>query len=135
MLNWLGRVALLVLSGLATLSIIASMAAVSNIHRSPGPIYADRPPPTATPSPPITETDQPFARVSDAARPAPETSPPDDQAWISVSPERATQEGDVARWMESLTYAVLALAGFLAATMVILLRISASLARIADRSV
>jgi hypothetical protein len=43
-----------------------------------------------------------------------------------------TDDREIARWLESLTYAVLALAGFAAACLLVLLRMTWHLARIAD---
>jgi len=126
--DWLGRTLLLVMAGLATLSIIASVASVSNIHGStpsrPGSeTVAER---FETPeTPPI----EPRERVSSEA-PVGESETDGVLAALSAAD---TQDGEIARWLESLTYAVLALAGFMAAALLVLLRITALLARIAER--
>lgn len=125
-LDWLGRVALLVLSVLATLSLVGSLASVSGGRLGdavPGRVGASTP-------------------VAEEARPAPletgETSEMPDLVngtapTGTVAVERPRAEDEIARWLKALTYAVLALAGFAAAGLLALLRITAHLARIADR--
>jgi len=127
-LDWLGRTLLLVMAGLATLSIVASVASVSNIHgsapsRSGGETVAER---FETPEMPPVE---PGERVSSET---PVGDSEDDGMLAALSAADA-QDGEIARWLESLTYAVLALAGFMAAALLVLLRITALLARIAER--
>jgi hypothetical protein len=126
--DWLGRTLLLVMAGLATLSIIASVASVSNIHgtspsRSGSDPVAERfEVPQAPPSEPgeRADTDAPVASAGE------------DGVLATLSATDA-EDDEIARWLESLTYAVLALAGFMAAALLVLLRITALLARIADR--
>ncbi len=126
--DWLGRTLLLVMAGLATLSIIASVASVSNIHgtspdRAGTQSIAER---TEAPEPPPVEPREP--------RPGPDSIGSDDEGGVLAALSAADEEdGEIARWLESLTYAVLALAGFAAAALLILLRITALLARIAER--
>lgn len=126
--DWLGRTLLLVMAGLATLSIIASVASVSNIHGT----SSSRPGSDSVaeqfevpPSPPIepgerADTDAPVASA-------------DEYGVLTTLPATDAEDDEIARWLESLTYAVLALAGFMAAALLVLLRITALLARIADR--
>lgn len=126
--DWLGRTLLLVMAGLATLSIIASVASVSNIHgstpsRPGGETVAERFDMPETP--PV----EPSERVSSDA---PVGEREDDRVLAALS-AADVQDGEIARWLESLTYAVLALAGFMAAALLVLLRITALLARIAER--
>lgn len=126
--DWLGRTLLLVMAGLATLSIVASVASVSNIHgstpsRSGSETVADR---FETPETPPVE---PSERESGEA-PVGESEADGMLAALSAAD---AQDGEIARWLESLTYAVLALAGFMAAALLVLLRITALLARIAER--
>jgi len=126
--DWLGRTLLLVMAGLATLSIVASVASVSNIHgstpsRSGSETVGDR---FETPETPPVE---PRERVSSEA-PIGESEADGVLAALSAAD---AQDGEIARWLESLTYAVLALAGFMAAALLVLLRITALLARIAER--
>lgn len=125
--DWIGRTLLLVMAGLATLSIVASVASVSNIHGT-------------SPQRPGTQS---IAERSDSAQPQPiERAEPQTVAEPITSEEHGVlaalsaadpQDGEIARWLESLTYAVLALAGFMAAALLVLLRITALLARIAER--
>ena len=126
--DWLGRTLLLVMAGLATLSIIASVASVSNIHgttpsRPGSDSVAER---FEVPSSPPIE---PGER---ADTDAPVASADEDGVLTTISATDA-EDDEIARWLESLTYAVLALAGFMAAALLVLLRITALLARIADR--
>ena len=126
--DWLGRTLLLVMAGLATLSIIASVASVSNIHgtsssRPGSDSVAERF--EVPPAPPIepgerADTDAPVASA-------------DEDGILTTLPATDAENDEIARWLESLTYAVLALAGFMAAALLVLLRITALLARIADR--
>lgn len=127
-LDWLGRTLLLVMAGLATLSIIASVASVSNIHgstpsRPGGETVAERFDMPETP--PV----EPSERVSSDA-PVGEREA---EGVLTAMSAADAQDGEIARWLESLTYAVLALAGFMAAALIVLLRITALLARIAER--
>ncbi len=127
-LDWLGRTLLLVMAGLATLSIIASVASVSNIHGSPpsrsgSETVAER---FETPEAPPVE---PGERVS-SETPAGEREA---EGVLTAMSAADAQDGEIARWLESLTYAVLALAGFMAAALIVLLRITALLARISER--
>ena len=121
-LDGFGRLVILVMSALATLSLIASLASVSNAPLPmPGivgePGVAERGATTA-PNGPAAATG---AGESRGARvPAGPPAPPD--------PMR-----EAVRWLEALTYAVLALAGFAAVGVVLLLRIGSHLARIAER--
>ena len=127
--DWLGRTLLLVMAGLATLSIIASVASVSNIHgtspsRSGSDTLAER---VAAPETPPVE---PNPR---AASEAPVAST-DQGGVLTALSATDPQDGEIARWLESLTYSVLALAGFMAAALLVLLRITALLARIVERN-
>lgn len=126
-LDWLGRVALLVLAGLATLSIIASVASVSHIRSTPsrdaGAVFVPA-------DAPVLPEDR--GEMSERIAPARE---PGTEAGMAATIAASDADDDaIARWLESLTYAVLALAGFMAAAVLVLLRITALLARIADRS-
>ena len=122
--DWLGRTLLLVMAGLATLSIIASVASVSNIHgTSPSRPGSE----TAAERSDVTER-LPVERDAGAPPVAPGA-----ETREMTTPSAAAQDGEIARWLESLTYAVLALAGFMAAALLVLLRITALLARIAER--
>ena len=126
--DWLGRTLLLVMAGLATLSIVASVASVSDIRgtspaRPGGETVAER---VAVPEPP------PIAPGDRAPSEAPVT--PADEGGVGTALSAPDiPDDEIAQWLESLTYAVLALAGFMAAILLVLLRITALLARIADR--
>lgn len=126
--DWLGRTLLLVMAGLATLSIVASVASVSNIHgtspqRAGGETVAERFEVPETP---------PIEPAESASRDAPIESAEENGVLAAIS-AADPQDGEIARWLESLTYAVLALAVFMAAALLVLLRITALLARIAER--
>ncbi|MGK6318822.1 hypothetical protein [Sphingomonas sp. DT-204] len=126
-LDWLGRVALLVLSVLATLSLVGSLASVSG-----GRLGEAVPGRVGAPLPAAEETPMPGPIEAGEARVTPDlvngTAPAG-----AVAVERPRAENEIARWLKALIYAVLALAGFAAAGLLVLLRITAHLARIADR--
>jgi hypothetical protein len=109
--DWLGRVIMLALAGMITLSIIAAIAAIPSgsietrmgmepsawpepSYQEPRPAPPPRPQPEAEPRP-----------VASAAAPA-ETS--------SVAAAPAQKEDGAERWLESITYILLALAGIAA---------------------
>lgn len=128
MLDWLGRAALLILSGLATMALIASIASVSNI----GPVE----PVDRTPRPPaeaVFETTPPDPERPSPAQPEPAAPDATGTGSVALADEPPEDTGNqaIARALESLTWAVLALAGFVAAILLVLLRITAHLARIA----
>jgi hypothetical protein len=127
--DWLGRTLLLVMAGLATLSIVASVASVSNIHGSPPPRPGSETVAERLEAPQKTPPVEPRQRVSSEA-PVGES---EDDGVLAALSAADVQDGEIARWLESLTYAVLALAGFMAAALIVLLRITALLARIAER--
>ncbi|UIJ45687.1 hypothetical protein LZK98_01615 [Sphingomonas cannabina] len=126
-LDWLGRVALLVLSVLATLSLVGSLASVSG-----GRLGDAVPGRVGAPMPVVEEASRPAPLETGGASGVPDlvdgTAPTG-----TVAAERPRAEDEIARWLKALTYAVLALAGFAAAGLLALLRITAHLARIADR--
>lgn len=127
-IDWLGRTLLLVMAGLATLSIIASVASVSNI-RDDAPSRQGTPPAAERldmPDPQQAATDERVARETPA-------TPAEENGVLAALSATDADDGEIARWLESLTYAVLALAGFMAAALLVLLRITALLARIAER--
>lgn len=130
MFDWLGRTMLLILSGLATFAILASLESAS---RGNGTLRSGMPPAESAPDPraPPPEAVREALGPSDAK---PGTPIPDGQpARRVVAPGAAAQDAG-AQLLEALTYAVLALAGFAAAILIVLLRITAHLARIAERS-
>jgi len=116
------------MSVLATLSLIASFASVSNVplplpisggERGARVAQSDD---TAPPRTAAGSGGQAEREVASRGSVAPATA--------AASPD-STRE--LARWLEALTYAVMALAGFAAAGVVLLLRIGSHLARIAER--
>ena len=109
--DWLGRVIMLVLAGMITLSIIGAIAAIpsGSIETRMGMEL------TAWPEP---RDEAP--RPAPPPQPQPEPEPPP-QAQAPAAPETATvaaapapKPADAARWLESITYILLALAGILA---------------------
>jgi hypothetical protein len=126
-LDWLGRVALLVLSVLATLSLVGSLASVSG-----GRLGDAVPGRVGRPMPVVEEAFGPAPLETGEAAGVP-NSGNDTAPAGAVAIERPRTEDEIARWLKALTYAVLALAGFAAAGLLALLRITAHLARIAER--
>jgi hypothetical protein len=116
--DWIGRVLLLVLSGFATLSLIGAIAQVADTA-------ADR---ALSPSPMVETAGREAMPPSDVAR---DLATGDDTAVVPGGQPRADEA--VARWLQALVYAVMALAGFVAAGVIVLLRITATLSRIAER--
>lgn len=134
-LDWIGRTLLLILSTMATLSLIGSIAELS--QRPPGPPHA------TVPQDRVARDSAAGGGLSrpagaPAATPSPAASPVPAEATgegaFAEAPPVSNDTTGIARWLRALTYAVLALAGFAAAALLVLLRIAAHLARIADRS-
>lgn len=107
----IGRVALLVLSGTATLSLIGAIAETADT----GP----------APPPGISRPGEGVEVAPGEVMPAP---PPRQVATASAPAPNREHE----RWLRAISYALTALAGFAAAGVVLLLRIASALARIAD---
>ncbi len=131
--DWIARTLMLVLSGLSTFAILASIESAIQTAHLPLPAGIEASPEPGNASGGVAR--QPPR--ADAANPA------DDTAVAPGSPTTATdaamaaqaaRDSETARWLRALTYAVLALAGFAAAALVALLRIGSHLGRIADRS-
>lgn len=121
------RFAFLVLSGLATFAILAS---IDTAVRRVGPLGlasgqgadtlelenqvlagSDWPPDTGVAPSPVPDAAAPVG-----GRPA---------AGQATATRAERRLGEIAKWLEALTYAVLALAGFAAAGLVVLIRIAA----------
>jgi hypothetical protein len=126
-LDWAGRVVMLVLAGMVTLSLIASIAAISSgdvetrsgLETEP---RLDEPSAEPTPLPePRRELDRPQAGPAEEGQMA--TSP-----GVAASPEPP----DTERWLEAITYALLALAGLAALATLLLWRGLRERRRIAD---
>ena len=132
MFDWLGRTLLLILSGLATFAILASLESAS---RGNGTLRSGMSPMESAPD---RQTAAPeLARDAQAPRGDSTPAPmPGGQAGqrVAVPGAAPVQDMGVAQLLEALTYAVLALAGFAAAILIVLLRVTAHLARIAERS-
>jgi len=135
--DWLGRVIMLVLAGMITLSIIGSIAAIpsgSSIERQIG----------------IERTDWPKAPAREQPPgPAPQPQPPEqaqvppEQEQVSIAQGGGTSitvgaapapapPPDPARWLEVIAYALLALAGIAAFGLILAWRSLHQRRRIAD---
>lgn len=130
MFDWLGRTMLLILSGLATFAILASLESAS---RGNGTLRSGTPPAESAPDPRAAPSE--VAPEAPAPRDAkPGTLVPAGQPAQRVAVPGTSAQDAGAQLLEALTYAVLALAGFAAAILIVLLRITAHLARIAERN-
>jgi hypothetical protein len=125
--EWLGRVIMLVLAGMITLSIIGAIAAIPSGSNLPRQIGFDRslqhelpqrvePVPSETAVEPATPSEPETAAQAGSAAPAP------------AQPEPA----DPAEWLEVIAYALLALAGLAALGILLLWRLLSQQSRIAD---
>ena len=109
--EWLGRVIMLVLAGMVTLSLIGAIASIpsGSIETRLGVEPSDWPEPS--PSERIA------APPPGAEQPAPEpprgAAPAVPQSQRVAVPQRK-QPVDAARWLESITYALIALVGLVA---------------------
>jgi hypothetical protein len=118
-LDWLGRVVMLVLAGLITLSIIGAIAAIPSgsieppVRVDPSRWPAPRPEPQPRPIPPQPQP-EPEAPVPEAA-PAPGPAP----IQVVPAPPKPLQPAD---WLETIAYALLALAGIFALATILLAR-------------
>lgn len=131
MLDWVGRTLLLILSGLATFALFASFTTISSgpdrtpPRPQPGEATAPETAPIGRPAPieqrRTIDRDSPVAAGEGGAEPIAG----------AIAVPRAPDA--VARWLEALTYATLALAGFVAAGLIVLLRIAGHLGQIARR--
>ncbi|PWG02460.1 hypothetical protein [Sphingosinicella humi] len=126
-LDWLGRILMLALAGLVTLSIIGSIAAIpsESIETRMG---LETQPPTAD-RPPLPESEP------EAAAPQPEpTRQPAAPRGVLSDPgaPAASAPSEAARWLEAITYALLALVGLAALASLFLWRGLREQRRIAD---
>ncbi|MAW99299.1 MAG: hypothetical protein CMN72_06525 [Sphingomonas sp.] len=130
MFDWLGRTLLLILSGLATFAVLLSLQSASQVDMGERTANA----PVSAPSPDTPDSAEgggrQLNRESQPYGDAPAPSPPGEPAQIRgpAGPERET-----AKWLRAATYALLALTGFVAAGLIVLLKITSILSRIADR--
>jgi hypothetical protein len=121
--DWLFRTAMLALAGLVTLSMLASIAAISTEGGPDGWIGGGERPAAksvAEPSPDeIRRTEVDAGAESGGAAGA-------------AGSERAGRGPGPARWLEAIAYALLALAGLLAIALLLLASAARDLKRIAD---
>lgn len=126
-LDWVSRVVMLVLAGLVSLSIIGSIAAIPSGSIASldddGPSYG--PSPTRT-----TEPDQQQSFEAARGDQAPGMAGGEAGTAIEVAPKE--EEADPARWLEAITYALIALVGLAALATLILWRTLHERRRIAD---
>ena len=128
-LDWAGRVVMLVLAGMITLSIIGAIAAIpsGSIETRMGMEPRDWPAPTpATEPQPIPEPQA--APAVPAPQAAPQAGAPAGTA-IAPAPEKPF---DPVPWLEAITYALLALVGIAAFAAILLLRALGHWRRSAD---
>ena len=136
--DWLGRVIMLVLAGMITLSIIGSIAAIpsgSSIERQIGIERTDwpqaparEPPPAAAPEPRTERPEQ--AQPSAEQEPGAAGQSGESQVAVPAAPPLA--EPIDPRWLEVIAYALLALVGLAAFGVLIGLRSLHHRRRIAD---
>lgn len=109
----IGRIALLVLSGSATLSLIGAIAETADTGPAPQMAGVARPGTVVEVAPGEVVPARTSRQVATAPAPAPDR--------------------EHERWLRAISYALTALAGFAAAGVVALLRIASALSRIGDR--
>ncbi|HCB77077.1 MAG TPA: hypothetical protein DEP91_13065 [Sphingomonas bacterium] len=109
----IGRIALLVLSGSATLSLIGAIAETADTGPAPQVAGVTRPGAVVEVAPGEVIPARTTRQTATAPTPAPDR--------------------ELERWLRTISYALTALAGFAAAGVVVLLRIASALSRIADR--
>jgi hypothetical protein len=109
----IGRIALLVLSGSATLSLIGAIAETADTGPAPQVVGVARPGAVVEVAPGEVIPARTTRQTATAPAPAPDR--------------------ELERWLRAISYALTGLAGFAAAGLVVLLRIASALSRIADR--
>ena len=117
--EWLGRVIMLVLAGMVTLSLIGAIASIpsGSIETRLGVEPRDWPEPSPSerlPAPPPS-AEQP------SRQPPPGAAPATPQPQMVAVPQ-PKQPVDAARWLESISYALIALVGILALGLVLFWR-------------
>jgi hypothetical protein len=132
--EWLVRTVMLVLAGLVTLSILGSIAAMSNQAGVPG-LSGERVRPVLAPAPEAQPETSPQPRpqpdvAPEASLPGAASQPGTELVAVPAPPEEERPE----RWLEAIAYALLAIAGLLALLLVLLWRAVRALGRIADRA-
>ena len=126
--EWVGRVVMLVLAGMVTLSIIGSIASIpSGSFESRMGLQEQVPlPPEAQPPPPAPEETGRRPQAGEGAAPVPGAGPVAGTG--AAPPDRAGPE----RWLEAITYALLALVGLAALLALLLWRGLGTRRRIAE---
>jgi hypothetical protein len=117
--EWLGRVIMLVLAGMVTLSLIGAIASIpsGSIETRLGVEPRDWP----EPSPSERLAAPPPSAEQSAPQPPPAAAPEAPQPQMMAVPQ-PTPPVDAARWLESITYALIALVGLLALGLVLFWR-------------
>jgi hypothetical protein len=130
--EWMLRMVMLVLAGLVTLSILSSLAAISN---DAGDGLRQTAKPTEAPAdrPPATELPQAAEAGRAAERETAPVADPVPEAAAGSAPAASSPE-PTDRWLEAIAYALLALAGLFALAILLLWRSLRQLRRIADAS-
>ena len=130
--EWLVRTVMLVLAGLVTLSILGSIAAMSNQAGVPDrrsererPVFAPAPEPQ--PEPPA----QPQPEIAPKPSPAPPQQAQAPTGTELVAVPAPPEEERPERWLEAIAYASLAISGLLALLLILLWRGVRALDRIA----
>ena len=117
--EWLGRVIMLVLAGMVTLSLIGAIASIPSgsfeTRLGVEPRHWPEPSPSERMPAPPPGPEQP------APRPATGAAPAAPQPQIMAVPQ-PKQPVDAARWLESITYALIALVGLAALGLVLFWR-------------
>ena len=136
LIDWTVRMVMLVLAGLVTLSILGSIAAISN--QSGGFVIDRRERPVADPP---TDPDDDRAETKSSGTPPPPAAAPAAGPGVSRAAGDPGQPGEAATdgapdqrlvWLEAIAYALLALAGLIALAILLLWRGLRQLARIAE---
>ena len=130
MFDWIGRTLLLILSGLATFAVLLSLQSASEVgtagRTANVPVSSDS-------GAADSETGEAGRQLNRQTLPSggqAHTLPAREPTQISGAAAPAPESD---QWLRAITYALLALAGFAAAGLLVLLRITALLARIAER--
>ena len=127
LIDWTVRTLMLVLAGLVTLSILGSIAAMSNEEARPDFIFErtrPAPAPPAEPPPASPEADR-------EAAPGPTSKAPGaaPSSIAATLPEDRSE-----RWLEAIAWTLLALAGLAALAVILLWQAVRQLRRIAERA-
>jgi hypothetical protein len=129
--EWLGRVIMLVLAGMITLSIIGSIAAIpsGSIPSQAGLDPRDWPRPEVREQP-VRPTPAPTAHTQQPQpQPQRKVAAPAERRLVAPAPERPPQP---AEWLEAITYTLFALVGLAALATLLLWRALQQWRRSAD---